>query len=79
VAIIEFTLAEAAGVFDDPLADEVEAGAAESEAGDEARAGAGVRPSLTRAWADDPKNANKMAAMASLTSLPPDVSANALL
>ena len=48
-----------------------EAGAAEVEA----EAGAG-RPSAPRAKADDPKNTNSMAATATLTSLPPDVSSN---
>ena len=48
--------------------------AAESEAGVDAEAGVNPRPSFTgtgtRARADDPKKANNMAAMASLTSLP---------
>lgn len=48
---------------------DAEAGAAEVDAG----AGAG-RPSSPRAKADDPKNTNSMAATATLTSLPPDVS-----
>jgi hypothetical protein len=48
---------------------DAEAGAAEVEA----EAGAG-RPSSPRAKADDPKNTNSMAATATLTSLPPDVS-----
>ena len=50
---------------------DAEAGAAESEAEDGAR-----RPSSPRAKADDPKNTNSMAATATLTSLPPDVSSN---
>jgi hypothetical protein len=70
VAIIEFTLAEATGVFDDPLADEVEAGAAESEAEDGVEAEADGNPRSSAATVDTPKNANNMAAMASLTSLP---------
>ena len=45
----------------------------EAEAGVDADAGA-RRPSSPRAKADDPKNTNSMAATATLTSLPPDVS-----
>lgn len=48
---------------------DAEAGAAEVDAG----AGVG-RSSPPRAKADDPKNTNSMAATATLTSLPPDVS-----
>lgn len=50
--------------------------AVEAEAGTaEAEAEAGVRrASSPRAKADDPKNTNSMAATATLTSLPPDVS-----
>jgi len=50
-----------------------EAGAAEVEA----EAGAG-RPSSPRAKTDDPKNTNSMAATATLTSLPPDVSSKCM-
>jgi hypothetical protein len=59
-------------VVEDAFAVEVGAAAAESEAGVDAEADGNPRPSLTstRAMADDPKKANKMAAMASLTSLP---------
>ena len=46
------------------------AGAAESEAGVDAAADVIPRPSFTTASADDPKNANNMAATATLTSLP---------
>jgi hypothetical protein len=57
----------AAGV--EALAADPDAVESVAEAGEE---GVGVRPSLTRAMAavDDPKKANNMAAMASLTSLP---------
>jgi hypothetical protein len=48
---------------------DAEAGAAESEAEAGAR-----RPSSPRAKADDPKNTNSMAATATLTSLPRDLS-----
>jgi hypothetical protein len=75
LAMMVLAFVEGAGVaFEEAFAAEVEAGGAES--GVEAEAEGGVRPSLTRAIAvvvnpkDDPKKANKMAAMASLTSLP---------
>jgi hypothetical protein len=58
---------ETGAVLEDEFADEVRAGA-ESEAGVEAEARGDPRPSA--ATADDPKKANNMAAMASLTSLP---------
>jgi hypothetical protein len=61
---------------EDAFAVEAEAGAAEGGVD----AGEGTpRSSLIRAKADDPKNADSMAATATLTSLPPDVSANAWL
>jgi hypothetical protein len=75
VAMIVLAFVEGAGVvFEESFAVEVEADVAES--GAETEAEGGVRPSLTRAMAavvnpkDDPKKANKMAAMASLNSLP---------
>jgi hypothetical protein len=60
----------AAGV--EALAVDPDAAESVAEAGADGEAGVGVRPSLTRAMAavDDPKNANNMAAMATLTSLP---------
>jgi hypothetical protein len=65
-------LGETEVVADAAFAADTEAGAAESEAGVDAEAGA-RRPSSPRAKADDPKNTNSMAATATLTSLPPDV------
>jgi len=49
----------------------------EAEAEVEAEAGA-CRSSSPRAKADDPKNTNSMAATATLTSLPPDVSSKCM-
>jgi hypothetical protein len=54
-----------------------ETGAAESEAGVDAEAGVNPGPSLTRARADGPIKASNMAATATLTLSPFDVSANA--
>jgi hypothetical protein len=63
-------------VAEAPFAADVEAGLAESVA----EAGAGTRsPSLASAKTGDPKNTNSMAATATLTQSPPDVSANARL
>jgi hypothetical protein len=67
-ALVEDAVAEDA--FADVFAAEVGAGAAESEAGVDAEVDGNPRPSLTKARADDPKKANNMAAMATLTSLP---------
>jgi len=71
-ALVEDAVVEDA--FADVFAVEVGAVAAESEAGVDAGAGVNPRPSFTgtgtRARADDPKKANNMAAMATLTSLP---------
>jgi hypothetical protein len=64
----EFGLEAAFAVGAEAVAEEGEA-----EAEVEAEAGA-CRSSSPRAKADDPKNTNSMAAMATLTSLPPDVS-----
>jgi hypothetical protein len=65
-AVVIRAFGASGGVVEEPFAGEV--GAAESEAGVEAEAGGDPRPSA--ATADDPKKANNMAAMASLTSLP---------
>jgi hypothetical protein len=61
VAVRALAFGETGAVLEDAIADAVRAGAAESEAEDgvEAEAGGNPRP-----------NANNMAAMASLTSLP---------
>jgi len=67
-AVVEDAVVEDA--FAVVFAAEVGAAAAESEVGVDAEAGVNPRPSLTRAMADDPKKANNMAAMATLTSLP---------
>jgi hypothetical protein len=70
--------AEATVVFavEDAFAFEIEAGAVEFEA--EAGVDAGeARPRSSAAKADDPNNANSMAATATLTSLPLGVGANA--
>jgi len=62
---------------EDALALDVETCAAESEAGVDAEAGVNPGPSLTRAKADGPTKASNMAATATLTLSPFDVSANA--
>jgi hypothetical protein len=71
-AVVEDAVVEDA--FAVVFAAEVGAAAAESEAGVEGEADVNPRPSFTgtgtRARADDPKKANNMAAMATLTSLP---------
>jgi hypothetical protein len=74
VAMVVLAFVEDAGVvFEEAFAAEIEAGRA-GGAESEAEAEGGVRPSLTKAMAvnpkDDPKKASDMAAMASLTSLP---------
>jgi hypothetical protein len=79
VASRAFAFGDTGAVGEEVFAAGVEALAADpdavesvAEAGADGEEGVGVRPSLTRAMAavDDPKNANNMAAMATLTSLP---------
>lgn len=74
IAVATTVFGEMEAVAEVPFAADAEAGAEY-----EAEAGAGTRSlSLASAKTGDPKNTNS-AATATLTSLPPDVSANARL